>query len=101
MRPNDINFRYLNREGGWPDFLWDGLEVRADGALQLISLPLLEGRMPGPAAALPPPDGPAGIAIDWDGSIYYSDPGGNRIYEIEGCFGETAPVPCIGGAGGQ
>ena len=99
MGPNATNFRYLNRGGVWADFHWDGLELCPDGALQLISLPALGGQTPANVAALPAPAGPAGIAIDQDGSIFYSDPAGNRIYRIEGCYGTTAPVPCLGGGG--
>ena len=99
MGPNSTNFRYLNRGGTWPDFHWDGLELRPDGALQLISLPLFQGQVPDSVAGIPTPGGPAGIAVDWDGGVYYSDPAGDRIYCMEGCYGTTAAAPCMGGAG--
>ena len=99
MGPNATNFRYLNRGGVWPDFHWDGLELGSDGALRLISLPAFQGQVPDSVSGLPAPDGPAGIAVDCDGDVYYSDPAGDRIYRIEGCFGTTAAAPCFGGPG--
>ena len=74
MGPNDTNFCYLNREGGWLGFHWDGLELRDDGGLQLIALPRLETPVPAAVSALPMPTAPAGIAIQRDGSVFYSAP---------------------------
>jgi phage tail-like protein len=95
------NFLFLNRDGRWPDFRWRGLELREDGALQLNSLPLLEGDLPKELAAAGAPAGPAGIAVDVDKTIYFSDPSGSRILRIDACDGGTAPIPCIGGEGGR
>ncbi|HUS09296.1 MAG TPA: NHL repeat-containing protein, partial [Pyrinomonadaceae bacterium] len=89
------NFLYLNRDNKWCDFQWQGLEVRIDGALQLSSLPLLKGDVP---KGLKDPDGPAGIVVGPDGTVYLSDPAKHRIVRI-GCDGITTPVPCIGGKG--
>jgi phage tail-like protein len=91
------NFVNLNAGGRWPGFAWDGLELLQDGVLQLQSLPLIEGDLSEAVSGLPVPDGPAGVAIDKEGSIYYSDPTGNRILVIDACTGSTAPLPCIGG----
>jgi phage tail-like protein len=89
------NFLYLNRNR-WSDFQWDGLEVRNDGALQLSSLPLFDGELP---KVSNDPDGPAGIVVASDGTIYLSDPANDRILRI-GCNEIVTPVPCIGGKGG-
>ena len=69
------NFLYLNRDNKWSDFHWQGLEVRNDGALQLSSLPLLKGEV---LKDLKDPDGPAGIVVGPDGSVYLSDPALHR-----------------------
>lgn len=97
MNPNDKNFTYLNREGRWLGHHCDGLSIGSDGALRLKALPLLEGVLPPLVSQLPKPDGPAGIAVDGDGTIYFTDPAGNRVLRIDGCDGTTAPAPCMGG----
>lgn len=96
---NNTNYSYLNREGDWPHFKLSGVEIRSDGALQLNSLPLLEGAMPIELIEAAEPDGPAGIAVDLDGTIYFSDPTKNLVFEIDGCDGKTAPLSCMGGNG--
>jgi len=95
---NKNNYFFLNRDGVWPRFHRSGLELRADGALQLASLPLLSGAPPAPIAS---PDGPAGVAVDVTGTVYFSDPDGNRVMRIDGCDGTSAAVPCTGGMSGQ
>ena len=80
MSDNSDNFLYLNSDNRWPGFQWDGLELRDDGGLQLFSLPCLEAPLPAAVASLPAPAGPAGIALDWGGTIYLSDPIGNKIW---------------------
>ena len=89
----------LNRYGTWTGFSRSGLDLRADGTLELASVPLWEG---GPLPNLvetPVPQAPAGIAVDPDGTVYYSDPSGNRVWRIDGCTGDRRPVPCLGGPG--
>ena len=93
------NFLYLNRDNDWLDFDWRGLELRNDGALQLYSLPVLEGELPKELDTLTDPDGPAGLAIDAEGTIYFSDPAGCRVLKLDACDSTIAPVPCIGGKG--
>ncbi len=66
----------------WPGFQWEGLELREDGALQLFSLPLLEDILPERVPSLPAPDGPAGIAVDDFGTIYFRDPNAHRVLRI-------------------
>jgi phage tail-like protein len=97
---SENNFLHLNRDGRWPDFQWEGLELRADGALQLYPLPRLEGESPATLAELKAPDGPAGIVVSAENSVYFSEPTGQRIFTIAGCDGALAPVPCVGGEGG-
>jgi phage tail-like protein len=93
------NFRYVNQDGYWPDFRWEGLELRPDGALQLSSVPLLSGELPPGLAGLQMPDGPAGIAVAMDGTVYFSDPDGHRLLRIDACDATLAPIPCVGGSG--
>jgi phage tail-like protein len=93
------NFLHLNRDGEWAGFRWHGLELRRDGSLQLASLPLLEGETPEDVAALGEPDGPAGIAVDVDGTVYFSDPSGHRVMKIDGCDGLASAVACLGREG--
>lgn len=92
-------FRYLNDDGAWPRFHWQGLVLGQDGALRLPGLPAFEGSMaPMPALqdAAPPA---AGLAADADGSVYFSDPTSDTVWRIDGCFGAVEPAPCIGGRG--
>jgi len=87
------DFRFLNREGRWLDFTWEGLELRADGALQLLSLPSFANALP---AHTEGPEGPAGIAIDIDGVVFFSDPAAGRVWRSGGCFTGAEVVPCLG-----
>jgi len=91
------NFLFLNVDGKWPNFNRKGLELRPDGALQLNSLPLLTS--PPETASIP--NGPSGIAVDADGTIYFSDPTHDRILKIDGCDGSLSSVPCVGRKGSE
>jgi phage tail-like protein len=96
MNEADNNFLYLNADNRWPGFHWEGLELREDGALQLLSLPLLEGELPEEIASLPAPDGPAGVAVDEFGTVYFSDPAGHRVLRIiPGTEGTLVPLTFI------
>lgn len=95
------NFFFLNREGRWPGFQWSGLELGDDGVLRLSTVPLFSGILPDALNTAPAPDGPAGLAIDCFGSVYFSDPVNSRVMRIDACDGSSAPIPCLGGAGGQ
>jgi phage tail-like protein len=95
--PNS-NFYFLNTEGLWPGFVLSGLELCPDGAVQLASLPSLSATLPGAVSTAPVPDGPAGIAIDSTGTIYFSDPEGNCVRRILGCDGSASLTPCMGGS---
>ncbi len=94
------NFRFLNVDGRWPAFRWDGLELGADGTLQLETVPLLEGAELIDDASQTAHYVPAGIAVAQDGAIYFSDPQGNRVLRIDPCDGAIGVVPCMGGEGG-
>ncbi len=91
---------YLNRENRWLDFERSGLELR-DGELRLASLPLFETTRIEELGNLPVPDGPAGLAVGDDGTIYFSDPLQHRVLRINPCNGETCAMPCLGGMGPQ
>jgi phage tail-like protein len=91
--------RFLNREGRWLDFRHTGLELRADGALQLESLPFLPAEAGAGLSDLPAPDGPAGVAALPGGDVAFSDPHAHRLLLIDGCDGAQRPVPCLSGPG--
>lgn len=111
-----VNFFYLNRDNYWRDFQWQGLELEANGTLQLASLPsAVEPSQSLTKQAIP--DAPAGVAIGGDGTIYFTDPTHHLIWRIDPCdprwrspsFGRSAPVgnrsrtpiPCLGSEGSQ
>src|ERR1700683_238121 len=96
---SDKNYFFLNREGSWPHFQWSGLELQKDGSLQLCSVPVLTTTLPDAVKNAPTPDGPAGMAVDGTGTVYFSDPGGNCVRRILGCDGDIVSVPCMGGTG--
>jgi phage tail-like protein len=91
MSVPDLNFRYLNRDGRWLDFTWDGLELSADGTLTLASLPMLTGDLPASLATMADPSGPAGIADDGEGIVYFSLPDENLVNGVEACEPLAAP----------
>ncbi len=93
-----MSFSYLNRENLWPRFAWRGLELGGEGALRLLAVPLLSPAVPG-LDALPVPDGPAGVAVDAAGAVFYTDPGADLLWRVDPCDGSRAPVPCFGGTG--
>ena len=95
QKRND-KFLYLNRDNGWLDFHREGLELRADGSLQLYSLPLLTGALPEELPPVDDLDGPAGIAVDADGTVYFTVPSTHHLWKIDGCDGSVMPVACIG-----
>jgi phage tail-like protein len=94
------NYYFLNAEGRWPGFHWNGLELSPDGTLALASVPVLTGTLPDAVKTASTPDGPAGLAIDSGGTIYFSDADDNRVRRVLGCDGSVLPVPCMGGARG-
>src|ERR1044072_4110247 len=95
------NFRFLNADGRWPLFSWDGLELNDDGSLQLQTVPLLEGAELFDDEDNQALDGPAGIAVSRDGAIYFSDPVGHRVLRVDPCDSAIEPVRCIGGKGNR
>ncbi|MEZ5351534.1 MAG: phage tail protein [Bryobacteraceae bacterium] len=88
-------FRYCNAGGQWPGFHWEGLQLEADGTLRLEPLPRLDGALPEPVANLPGSP-PPGIAVDRDGTIFFSDCTGNRLLRMNGCSGDAETVPGVG-----
>jgi len=94
------NYRFLNVEGRWPGFQWSGLEIAPEGSLSLASVPLLKGTLSEDVKSAPVPDGPAGLAVDSGGTIYFSNPDANRIRRILGCDGSMVDAPCMGGVNG-
>jgi phage tail-like protein len=91
-------FLHLNRDGRWLGLEMAGLELDRDGRLRLASLPLLTGA---PAPTPPGTPQPAGIAVGPDGTRWWSDPAGHRLFADGPCVGDTGPVACVGGEGAQ
>jgi len=92
------NFFFLNRGGRWLKFKWNGLESRKEGALQLSSLPRATVAIPDSVKTAAVPDGPAGLAMDAGGTLYFTDPSTNSVRRILGCDGAVGLVPCMGGS---
>ncbi|MBT1090325.1 phage tail protein [Streptomyces sp. Tu102] len=92
-------YRWLNREGRWLGMEYSGLELGADGALRLESLPALDG---------PPPEDEVGTAPGLStgvtelpgGDVFFTDPGTDRLLFVRACDPEHGPVPCLTGPGG-
>lgn len=93
------NFRFLNADGVWPVFKWEGLQLTEDGSLQLQTVPLLEGAELFADADIDGPDGPAGIAVGHEGTIYFSSPKTHQVLRVDPCDGTVGPVSCTGGKG--
>lgn len=88
------HFLRLNSEGKWLGFSRSGLELRDDGSLSLIRLPALEGDLPPALEGLDAPDGPAGLVVASDGTVYYTDPAAHILYKIEPCpVVQKEPLP--------
>jgi len=99
MNSSSSNSFHLNVRNRWPGFRWRGLELRPDGALQLCSLPVLDGDLPDQFPATGAPSGPAGIAVDSFGNVYFSVPSEDKVLRIDACDGSLAAFPCVGGSG--
>ncbi len=95
MQSRRGNFRYLNREGKWLNFNWRGLEVSAQGALQLLSAPRLVAQSASQLTDMAAPVAPSGIAVDDSGRVFYSIPEENRIVAGGGCDPAHTPLTCL------
>jgi phage tail-like protein len=95
---DDATFRYLNRAGRWLDFRLHGLEIGADGALRLASLPLA-GALPPDLATLAPSGDLAGVAAGAGGDVFTTDPVTHRLFAVDGCDGSGRVVACLTGPG--
>ena len=87
------NFIYLNRDGNWDTFSWFGLELRSGGELSLHTLPRLIEKADLDLGKLATPSGNAGLAVSADGTLYVSDPEGNRVLVFSGCDRTIPPHP--------
>lgn len=85
-------FLFLNHDNAWPGFQHVGIEIRADGTVQLSALPRLDSPFPG-AETLPNPVAPAGLVFDSNGSMYYT--AGDLLMTLADCAEGTAPMPCV------
>ena len=102
---SETSFLHLNIDRCWAGFEVHGLDLGADGALRLRSLPRVRTDLPAELASAPAPTAPAGITAAPDSSILYVGapdpdvPAGDRVLRVDGCDGSTAGAPCIGGMG--
>lgn len=95
------NYFFLNREGHWPHFSRSGLDLLPDGTLQLAGVPSLTGSLPDAVKHAAAPAGPAGVAVDCAGTVFFTEPDTNRLMRIGGCDASVAPISCVrGGEGG-
>jgi phage tail-like protein len=94
MLPLPDNFRYLNREGRWLDFHWNGLDLDSDGGLQLLSSPKLID-IPPDFTNVAAPTAPAGIAVDSSGRIFFSVPNENKVSAVGGCSSDLLQLQCL------
>src|SRR5262245_25782582 len=95
--PGDARpFRHLNIGNAWPGFQWEGLALDQDGILRLESLPNLDAPLPDGIADLPVRRKPGGIAVDRDGTIYFTTCECRGVLRVNGCSGETEEAPCLG-----
>jgi len=97
MLPEAPGYRYLNRDGRWPDFALRGLTLGEDETLRLDHLPRLEGPAPDGLTELPAPTAPAGLAVLPDGTLFFTDPDCHRLLWLDGCADHPVPMPCTGG----
>ena len=93
------NFRFLNVDGHWPVFKWEGLQLNEDGSLQLQTVPLLDGAELFADADVNSDYGPAGIAVSGEGTIFFSSPRTHQVLRVDPCDGTIGPVSCAGGKG--
>jgi phage tail-like protein len=93
------NFRFLNLDGLWPVFKWEGLQLNDDGSLQLQTVPLLEGAELFADADINTEYGPAGIAVSNEGTIYFTNPKTHQVLRVDPCDGSISRVSCMGGEG--
>jgi phage tail-like protein len=94
VSPN--NYFFLNRDGRWPHFAHSGLDFVDDGTLQLSSVPLLSTILLDAVKNAPVPDGPAGVAADCTGALFFTEPDVDRLMCINPCDASVGPVPCVG-----
>ena len=87
-------FLHLNAANQWPQFQRRGLELGADGVLRLYRLPGLETELPAEIEKAQAQEQPAGVAVAWEGSVYYTDQG--QLRRIDGCSGEPGVSICSG-----
>ena len=100
LNGTENNFYYLNRNGRWADFTLNGLEQRADGALQLATVPRLAAPLPWrPADAPPLVGGRAGLAVTDDGRLFYTQPTTHRLMRLEHDNETGTAVPCLSAPG--
>src|SRR6187401_2964308 len=95
MATDGRSFRYLNREGQWLDFRSRGLKLGPDGALRLFATPRRVADIDGAAPPGPVVSAPSGVACDDRGRVFYSVPGENQLWYVDGCAEDWAPISCV------
>lgn len=91
----DSNFVYLNREGRWAGFHTYGVSLSTEGRVSLRSLPLVKGELPTGLAMVPRPDGPSGVAMATDGTLFYTVPSQDQLWRQHPCADEAGLIACV------
>ena len=99
MDADGASYLYLNREGGWLDFMLAGLELRADRSLALTGVPIAVDAVAPEVFALPTPSGPSGVAVGPEGVVFYTVPDADALALVDPCDGSERPAPCVSGPG--
>lgn len=100
LNDSENNFFYLNKMGRWEDFTLNGLEVTADGGLQLATVPRLLGELPW-SVSVPPSNSSvsAGLAVDDNGRLFFTMPATHQVKRVDLCAPMGTAVSCFGGHG--
>ncbi len=96
---DETTFRNLNARGAWPGFELDGVVRDPDGALRLAAVPGRPEPVGPVLAPAPSLDGPAGAAAARDGTLFVTEPGLDRVLQVDPCDGSAGPMACLGGTG--
>ena len=96
LNGTENNFYFLNRDDRWADFTFSGLVMNDEGILHLATVPKLISQLPWRSNERPMfVGGGAGLAIEEDGTLYFTQPGQDQLLRIDNCNKEETAVSCI------